>query len=98
MSKQTCVSFLIIIFCLVSISCQKLTTPPGTRGPLKQETIKTRDSIPAEYGNLVAVTSNSNFPNWAQLWFVKPDKTIVIVRINFMDGYLSEGAFVIPRP
>ena len=98
MFKRTYVSFLIIIFCLASISCQKITPPSGTIGPLKKETIKTRDSIPAEYGNLVSVTSNSHYSNWAQLWFVKPDKTIVIVQVNFVDGHISEGAFVIPRP
>ena len=98
MLKKACVSFLVIIFCLASISCQKIPASQTKRGPLKREIIKTIDSIPAEYGNLVGVTSNSKYPDWSQLWFVKPDKTIIIVTVNSTEGRMWEEAFVIPRP
>jgi hypothetical protein len=55
------------------------------------------DAIPLDYGNLVDVTSDSSFPAWAQLWFEKADKTIVVVRVSWADGAIQKNVTVIPR-
>lgn len=91
--------FCLVTLCMWVISCERL--PEGPKTPLalllKMETFKSFDHIPAEFGNLVGVTSNSSSPGWAQLWFEKPDKTIIVVEVNFNKGALGEGFMTIPR-
>jgi hypothetical protein len=64
---------------------------------LKMETLSSQDAIPMEYGNLVGVTSDSTYPSWTQLWFEKPDKTIVVVKVIWTEGALQKNVTVIPR-
>ena len=89
-----------VALCMGLTSCQKLE-PDGTavkaRRPLEIGPLKSLDAIPVEYGNLVGVTSTSVIPNVAQLWFEKPDKTIVVVSVNFMKGGLWGNYLLIPR-
>lgn len=68
----------VVTLCLASSACRKL--PAGPQQELKIEPIRSTTAIPADYGNLVAVTSSS--PTGALLWFEKPDKTIVIVGVT----------------
>jgi hypothetical protein len=83
--------------CLGSISCAKLEeTRPGEHA-LKQIPVKFQDAIPHEYGKLVGVTSNSKWADWAQLWFEKPDMTIVVVYVDFIDGKIATDVLEIPR-
>lgn len=67
------------------------------RGELPKERLPARNSIPAEFGDLIGVTSSAEHPNWAQAWFMRPDKSIVVVWINARTGYMLEDALVIPR-
>jgi hypothetical protein len=46
---------------------------------------------------MVGVTVTSAYPNMAQLWFEKPDKTIMVVKVDWQSGYISEEVLVIPR-
>ncbi|TLY13182.1 MAG: hypothetical protein E6K69_09410 [Nitrospirae bacterium] len=90
----------VVTLCMGLISCQKLEPDEvalkATR-QLKIETLKSLDAIPAEYGNLVGVTSTSYRPDMAQLWFEKPDKTIVVISVNFVKGGLWSNYLLIPR-
>ena len=63
----------------------------------KLEPVKIKDAIPAEYGNLVAVTTDAEYTGWAQLWFEKPDKSIVVVFVNHIRGELGQEVMSIPR-
>ena len=83
--------------CIVVLSCQKLEQTPPSGAALKFEQMKFLDAIPSDFGNLVAVTVDPAYSNWAQLWFEKPDKTIMVVRVQWRDGYLSDRATIIPR-
>jgi hypothetical protein len=94
MLRRVIVPLCIVALCLGSLSCQKLSR---STGPLKVEEIKTLDAIPMEYGNLVAVTTDSSHPNCAQLWFEKSDKTVVVATLNWSQRAVWEGAMVIPR-
>ena len=86
----------ILPLCLGVVSCRKIPTSEGA-AQLKIEPLKALDAIPLDYGNLVGVTSNSTSPGWAQLWFERADKTILVVKINFEAGEMGVNAVVIPR-
>jgi hypothetical protein len=78
---------------LASSGCQKLDTPPPAEPP---KTV-TLDAIPPDMGELVAVTTAAAWPSNAQLWFVKPDKTIAMVGVNMRTLRVSNTSVVIPR-
>ncbi len=85
----------LILSCFFVLSCQKLQqAPPPT---LTFEKMKYLDAIPNEFGKLVNVTISPVSPDLAQLWFEKPDKTIMVVKVEWMHGYISEQVLVIPR-
>lgn len=90
-----------LALCLTVTACQRLDVARPLegrgRGELPRLHLAYRDAIPAEFGDLIGVTSNGDHPAWAQAWFMKPDKSIVIVWINARTGYMLEDALVIPR-
>jgi hypothetical protein len=85
--------------CFVVFACRKIEQAPSPLplATLKIEQLKSLDAIPSEYGNLVGVTTSSAYPDWAQLWFEKPDKTIVVVKVEWFKGRIDEKVTVIPR-
>lgn len=95
----------LLLSCLALVcglsACQRLevANPLGTRGrgEFTRERLPFRDAIPLTYGDLIGVTRASDSPNWAQAWFVRPDKSIVVVYINARTGYMLEDVLVIPR-
>lgn len=66
-------------------------------GQMPIETAKFLDAIPAEYGDLISVTSMSDHPSWVQAWFMKPDKSMVVVFINGNTGKMLDHRLMIPR-
>jgi len=83
--------------CLAVFACTKIEQAPPPSGTLNMEVLKSLDGIPSEYGNLIGVTTSSAYPDWAQLWFEKPDKTIVVVKVDWRKGRISGDVTVIPR-
>ena len=75
-------------------ACEKIEQPSGGRTLLYEEMIAL-DAIPLAYGKLVAITSVR--ANVAELWFEKPDKTVVLVRVNYSQGFMSGRVLTIPR-
>lgn len=70
----------IILLSLLSLlpivgACQRLQTvrpfEGRGRGGLAMESAPFRDAIPAEYGDLVGITSRPDYPGWTQAWFMK---------------------------
>ena len=84
-----------LLLCLLGISCEKTQTQVRPEQKLSFETIKTQNSIPAEYGELEGVAVDS--PNLARMFFEKEDKSIVVVTVNLADGFLRDRVLVIPR-
>ena len=76
-------------------SCSRVQEPP--KGELKTIKLKKLDAIPIEYGTLVSVTANPEFPRWAQLWFEDDDRVIRVVSVGFFDQRIRENVTVIPR-
>jgi hypothetical protein len=56
------------------------------------------EAIPAGYGELVGVTPHGAHPYITVLWFEKPDKTIVGMRVDLAhDRIIAEPVASIPR-
>jgi hypothetical protein len=75
-------------------ACQRLDAPGAPPGTPKTVTI---DAIPSDMGELVAVTTAPQWPSNAQLWFVKPDKSIAMIGVNMRTLRVSGTSVVIPR-
>jgi len=88
---------LVLMICLVAGSCADISTEEAEFGPLALDTTALTNAIPAGYGDLISVTTTEIYPGWAQLWFQKPDKTIVAVYLNYKNGRIRENALLIPR-
>lgn len=90
-----------LALCLTATTCTRLEVARPMdgrgRGELPKQRLATRDALPADLGDLVGVTSNADQPDWAQAWFMRPDKSIVVVWINARTGYMLEDMLVIPR-
>jgi len=95
MKGKTLVFVCGFLLCILTVSCQKIFTPLPVTLQLDTESLKTQNSIPLEYGNLVGATMDS--PGYARLFFEKPDKTIVVVTVNVDKGWLPARVLVIPR-
>lgn len=77
-------------------SCQKLESG-ATPTVFSLEPVKFQDAIPAEYGSPIAVTTDAAYGGWAQLWFEKSDKTIVVVCVSYIRGTMRQNVMTIPR-
>ncbi len=80
----------LVFFSLTVMSCEKLPQadePTFGMTPL--------DKIPLEHGELVAVHPHP-IPYVSQLWFQKPDKTLVVINVNVARKETAE-AVTIPR-
>ena len=87
-------AFLVVV-CIAAIACEKL--PEGGGGAGQVDASKLTDTIPLEYGNLIAATTNSSDPRWVTLWFEKPDKTIIFVAVLQSNGRVWTQPRVIGR-
>ena len=80
----------LVFFSLTVMSCEKLPQadePGAGLTPL--------DEIPLEYGELVAVHPHP-LPYVSQLWFQKPDKTLVVIDVN-VSRKVTGRVVTIPR-
>jgi hypothetical protein len=89
-------AFLVVV-CVAATGCEKLPSSEGGGGEGQIDASKLTDSIPLEYGNLIAATTNSFDPRWVTLWFEKPDKTIVLVGVLQSNGRVWTQPRVIGR-
>ena len=97
MARRSLILLSMLALLFGAISCEKLPVDPGVFGALKTERAKFSDAIPAEYGDLVGVVVDPRAPTWASLWFQRLDKSIVVTRVNTLDGRLASEVLVIPR-
>jgi hypothetical protein len=78
-------------------ACERLPERKVPQGRMALASVALQDSIPADYGRLVAVTSSDAFPGWAQLWFERPDQSIVTVFVDFQNGEVRDKILLMPR-
>jgi hypothetical protein len=97
MSHRFSACFIMFAVLIVSASCAKVGEPgPGEQKSVLENLTKP-DSIPANWGKLVSVSSSPGLEYWVQLWFQDDEGTIRVVRYNVRDNFLSSKASVIPR-
>ncbi|HJQ99550.1 MAG TPA: hypothetical protein VJ826_14640 [Candidatus Polarisedimenticolaceae bacterium] len=84
---------LLAALALSASGCQKLDAPPPAQLP---RTV-TLDAIPADTGELFAVTTAPQWPSTAQLWFVKPDKSIAMIGVDMKTMRVINTSVLIPR-
>lgn len=97
MPKRAILAVAVLVVLATTASCEKTTPLPNPTGPLSFAPFTWQGTIPAEYGRLVAVTSNAAYPGWAQLWFEKPDSTIVAVFVDYQTGAVRDRILELPR-
>ncbi|MCB2230856.1 hypothetical protein KQH82_09100 [bacterium] len=85
MKGMICAAVALLLVLLVAASCER-TTPEPT-----EEVFPTMATIPAEFGELEAVTTTETYPRWAQLWFQDSLGTVRMVRVQFVDGKIHEN-------
>ena len=82
----------LLLIAVLTASCQKMEIS----GPLAVEKVAFDNAVPLQFGELIAVTSAPG-SSVNLLWFVKPDKTIVILGVNPTSSALAKQAITIPR-
>ena len=79
------------------VACQKVAPTIPEKGLLILEPVDLEDSIPLSYGELKAIHAYPGNQYTAVLWFEKPDKTLIAVRVQIPRGILHKEALTIPR-
>jgi hypothetical protein len=67
MLRRTAGTLILLALVTLSISCRRLEGPGGP-GSLSVEPVRDGKVLPADWGNLVSVTSSDNLPNVMLLW------------------------------
>ena len=88
----------LLIIVLFPLSCTKLdqVTTIGTSS-LAMEELPGDGSIPADYGNLISVSSLDQYPTMVQLWFQNEDGDLRMVQYSFKYNHFSKFAYLISR-
>ncbi len=97
MRREPLMLLCVLAVAIAAASCEKLPAPTLQRGPLQVEAAQYAYAIPLDYGTLVSVTPTADSPYIAGLWFEKPDKTVVYVRVNVSLGKIYKDVLVLPR-
>ncbi len=93
MCKKMLLSFFGMALILMVISCERLDEPAARQcGQIDCHPLA--DGISSEHGRLVSVTTNNRFE--VTLWFERPDRTVVGVRVNLSLGVIVDEV-TIPR-
>jgi len=95
--KRQGVIIIIVLICTFIITCCARVQEQSGKGELKTVELKALDAIPKDYGSLVSVTANPEFPKWAQLWFEDENGIIRVVSVGFFDQKIMNSVTEIPR-
>jgi len=93
MKKYSLIFLIVLVSIALLFSCQRV----DESADLKFDETIVQKGIPLEYGSLVSVTTQAEWPGWAQLWFEDDENTIRMVRVEFHKGIISEGVRTIHR-
>lgn len=80
---------LLLLSSILGSACRRLPEGYEERG------VRFVEAIPADVGKLVGITPAR--PNWARLWYEKPDGSLVVVTVNGALGRVNERIVTIPR-
>jgi len=83
---------------LLSASCAKLSeSPEAAQKGVKAVELTDDSTVPAEWGDLTAVSSVAESPGYLQLWFQDTEGTVRMVWYNVREHRLSRNGRVILR-
>ena len=97
MSRQAILTVAAIVLLVGVVGCERTDQAETVQGDIALTPFAFAGAIPAEYGRLVGVTSSDTYPGWAQLWFERPDSSIVTVFVNYQNGIVRDWILEIPR-
>jgi hypothetical protein len=84
------------VLALLAASCARISEPVAVPGGIPAETLASRGTVPAAWGDLVAVSSVAEYPELAQLWFRAADGTVRYAVVNLRNHEIH-NAHVIRR-
>lgn len=70
------------VLAMLAASCARLSDPVAAPGGIPTETLESRGTVPAAWGDLVSVSSVAEYPELAQLWFRATDGTVRYAVVN----------------
>ncbi|KAA3633198.1 MAG: hypothetical protein DWP97_09610 [Calditrichaeota bacterium] len=81
----------IVLLSLFCLSCESTDTM------VEMEGLTDLQSIPTDYGELEAVTSEARYPGWSQMWFSDSSGVIRMVRVNWEMKKMIDEVVIINR-
>jgi len=98
MCRKTGLWILVAVLLVPTFSCTRLPESPTQKGAtVASVQPPSSDSIPAEWGKLVSVTSNATYPGWFQLWFEDGTGTVRLVPFDLQTKHFGSDVMVLPR-
>ncbi len=95
MSRRTVGVLLIVTLTLVLASaCTKLNAPANRAAQASPEMFAQPNAIPAAWGNLVAVSSVSQYPELVQMWFQDPQGEVRVIAFRVSTGEILNGKLI----
>ena len=96
-AQRSLAALALILLLIGGAACAKKNPVSATAGPLQFTEFASGGAIPATYGRLVSVTSSETYPGWAQLWFERPDSSVVAVFVDYQNGAVRDKILELPR-
>jgi len=96
MLPKLAIVFMAVLAVGLVSSCSKVEREDLSFGSLKSVELPSPNSIPAEYGRFVGVSSGTA-ATWPALWFEKPDGTITAVGVNWAGAEMLTRVTVVER-
>ena len=93
MERHSWLLLFVLALSIAAVACQKIEAP--VTGQLEISQFELVDTIPAEFGTLVAVSSYGE--QWTQLAFERDDGAVVLVSLNRERRFIADDVIVIPR-
>ncbi len=91
MPRTTVWVLLLLAVVLLAPACTPISSSSSAPGGLPSEKLPAIDSIPADWGNLVAVTTTPAYPDLAQLWLQDREGKIRLVVFNLSTAELTQA-------
>jgi hypothetical protein len=92
MAKKMLLCFVSVSLVVFLVSCTKLpeSQAPQPLAKFGMETLKLGDTLPLEWGNLIAVSNSIQSPEWTRWWFQDKEGNIYIAWYNMKTNKFSE--------
>jgi len=98
MSLRCRLGLLLVVLLLSAASCAKLPEARSrAEGDVAIERLPTVDAIPAEWGDLVAVSNSANAGHMFQMWFQDDEGNLHVAFYNVRSNEIQSEGRLFPR-